>query len=290
MPIRPATFRDAVNARLSRPVVGLFKLGVPVLQLVFALASGISYALELSHNNTSVFIYSQVVFGLTLAMLIGDAVTIRSYKLVFVFESVVCILWLALFGSCYMIFFDSSAPLEPQYSNVNMRRMKNAVWLDLINFVLWLSSAAFSTTMCCSGTNALIRGKWKSMRAKKTAGKPDQRSDMETGLMPPAPALTTEEQLPAYEDVAEPEAAERLPLSYSRKALSVKNVAPSDVWYASGPESVIESHVFPPDSAFTQGEAAVALASVGQGKLGFMGDVNAEAGSTTVLLGLCGFL
>lgn len=202
MPVRSATFRDAINARLSRPVAGLFNLNVRVLQLIFALASGISYALELSRNNTSVFIYSQVVFGLTLAMLIGDAVTMRSYRLVFVTESAICILWLALFGSCYMIFFDSSAPLKPEYSSVNMGRMKTAVWLDLINFVLWLSSAAFSTAMCCSGTNALIRGKWKSMRAKKTSGKSSKSSDMETGYVPPAPAHATEEQLPAYEDVS----------------------------------------------------------------------------------------
>lgn len=153
-----ATFRGAVNLRLSRPAAGLFNLGVRVLELVFALAAGISYALELSHTNTSVFIYSQVVFGLTLAMLIGDAVTERSYKLVFIIESVICILWLALFGTCYMVLLDSSIPLEPHYSNVDMRRMKSAMWLDLINFILWLSSAAFSTALCCSGTNALIRG------------------------------------------------------------------------------------------------------------------------------------
>lgn len=53
---------------------------------------------------------------------------------------------------------------------------------------------------------------------------------------------------------------------------------------------MIESYLFAPGSAFNPGEAAVALASVGQGKLGYMGDVNAEVESTTVLLGLCGLL
>lgn len=203
MPAHAATFRDAVNACLGRPVVSLFNLYIRVLQLVFALASGISYSLELSHNRSSVFIYSQVVFGLTLAMLICDTVTRRSYKLVFIIESTICILWLALFGSCYMIFFDLGASLESQYSNANIRRMKNAVWMDLINFTLWLSSAAFSTIMCCSGINALIRGKWKSMRAKEGVGKPDQSIDMETGLVPPARTHITKEQLPAYENIGE---------------------------------------------------------------------------------------
>lgn len=42
------------------------------------------------------------------------------------------------------------------------------------------------------------------MRAKKTVGKYDQRSDMETGLVLPDPPRATKEQLPAYEELTEP--------------------------------------------------------------------------------------
>ncbi|KAF3764088.1 hypothetical protein M406DRAFT_339791 [Cryphonectria parasitica EP155] len=82
----------------------------------------------------------------------------------------------------------------------------------------------------------------------------------------------------------------KLPQSYSQKALAVKNVAPEHVWYASSPDSVIESAVFAPDNAHTPGQAAVALANVGEGRLGYLGDVNAEAESNAVVLAMCGFL
>jgi hypothetical protein len=37
-------------------------------------------------------------------------------------------------------------------------------------------------------------------------------------------------------------------------------------------------------------QAPVALSKVGEGRLGYVGDVNAEEGSVTVVLALCGLL
>lgn len=79
-----------------------------------------------------------------------------------------------------------------------------------------------------------------------------------------------------------------LPRSYSQKALFVKNVSSQEMWYRTDDDSVIESRVFAPTSAHVVGEAAVALAKVGQGKLGYVGDVNAEEGSHAVVLAMCG--
>ena len=56
----------------------------------------------------------------------------------------------------------------------------------------------------------------------------------------------------------------------------MKNVAREDVWYRTDENSVVESRVFPSISVHTEGEIAVALASVGMGKLGYVGDVNTE--------------
>lgn len=67
----------------------------------------------------------------------------------------------------------------------------------------------------------------------------------------------------------------QLPPSYSQKALFVKNVEPSAVWYA-------ESN--------TSSEAAVVFTQVGRGNLGHMGDVNGEAESEAVILAMCGLL
>ena len=65
----------------------------------------------------------------------------------------------------------------------------------------------------------------------------------------------------------------QLLLNYSQKALYVEGVARSDVWYA-GEED----------------EVAVAFTKVGDGMLGYVGDVNGEDGSEMVVLAMLGLL
>ncbi|KAI0802197.1 hypothetical protein GGR55DRAFT_701145 [Xylaria sp. FL0064] len=61
--------------------------------------------------------------------------------------------------------------------------------------------------------------------------------------------------------------------TYSQKALYVQGVARSDVWYAG-----------------EQDEVAVAFTKVGNGMLGYVGDVNGEDGSEAVVLAMLGLL
>ncbi|KAF9905016.1 hypothetical protein EC991_002079 [Linnemannia zychae] len=84
--------------------------------------------------------------------------------------------------------------------------------------------------------------------------------------------------------------AEKLPQKYSQKAVFVNNVVRENMWYTTDDNSVVQSAVFSPTSAHTNGETAVAMATVGSGKLGYVGDVNAEDGSNAVILAMCGFL
>ncbi|KAG0298949.1 hypothetical protein BGZ98_010404 [Dissophora globulifera] len=84
--------------------------------------------------------------------------------------------------------------------------------------------------------------------------------------------------------------ASKLPQSYSQKAVFVNNVVSENMWYKTDDNSVVQSLVFPPTSANKSGETAVAMASVGGGKLGYVGDVNAEDGSNAVILAMCGLL
>jgi hypothetical protein len=69
--------------------------------------------------------------------------------------------------------------------------------------------------------------------------------------------------------------ASRLPSAYSQKALFVANVERSAMWYAEKENS---------------NEAAVVFANVGEGKLGYVGDVNGEEESEAVVLAMCGLL
>jgi hypothetical protein len=83
-------------------------------------------------------------------------------------------------------------------------------------------------------------------------------------------------------------AASELPEQYSQKALAVKNVAPGDVWYHTTTDLVMESRVFSPTSVHSLNESPAVLAKVGSGKLGYVGDVNAEEESNLVILAMCG--
>lgn len=78
-----------------------------------------------------------------------------------------------------------------------------------------------------------------------------------------------------------------LPSSYSQKAVFLKNVAPMDSWYVTDENSVTESRVFASVGAQIPGECPVVFACIGNGRLGYIGDVNGEEGSEAAVLGMC---
>lgn len=76
-----------------------------------------------------------------------------------------------------------------------------------------------------------------------------------------------------------------LPHSYSQKAVFLTNVASDDSVYRPSSDSVTQSLVFPPEPS-NPNEAAVAFTKVGEGWLGYIGDVNNEQGSQAVILSM----
>lgn len=79
-----------------------------------------------------------------------------------------------------------------------------------------------------------------------------------------------------------------LAASYSQKALHLANVTYDDAVYLPGDESVIESNVFGPRRVTDRTETPAAFAKVGEGKIGYVGDVNNEDETTPMILGMCG--
>lgn len=73
------------------------------------------------------------------------------------------------------------------------------------------------------------------------------------------------------------------------KQLYLETVTSDDAWYLTDEESGIESTVFPSTSAKILGESPVTFACVGDGKLGYIGDVNAEEGSIMSFLQFVNF-
>ncbi|KDQ08531.1 hypothetical protein BOTBODRAFT_191674 [Botryobasidium botryosum FD-172 SS1] len=76
--------------------------------------------------------------------------------------------------------------------------------------------------------------------------------------------------------------------SYSMKALHLKGMRPEDMVYGPTEQSITQSLVFAPEQITDFQEAPVVFAKVGKGYLGYNGDVNAEEGSTKVILAMMG--
>lgn len=66
--------------------------------------------------------------------------------------------------------------------------------------------------------------------------------------------------------------AGKLPVKFNHKAVFLQGAERSSVWYSSS------------------GEAAVVFTQVGKGKLGYIGDVNGEKGTTQIILAMAGLL
>jgi hypothetical protein len=183
--IEPSSFKSAINSKLDRPLVSLFRLSLRIFQVAFALASGISYAVELSHGNgrgdaSASFVFSQVVFGTTLVILIINGVTVRYYRFSWMVDWILAVFWFALFAVFYQAYLENGT--QPAYGGVDKGRMTRAVWCDLFNALLWLGSALFSSVMCCSGTKASIKQRIKNRRQKKEKKKMmETMGEMETG-------------------------------------------------------------------------------------------------------------
>ena len=78
--------------------------------------------------------------------------------------------------------------------------------------------------------------------------------------------------------------------SYSMKALHISNPGEFEAIYSPTDESRIESYVYHPDKIKDLNEAPVAFAKVGRGWVGYVGDVNNEADSHTVILAMLDLL
>ncbi|CAH0044316.1 unnamed protein product [Clonostachys solani] len=82
--------------------------------------------------------------------------------------------------------------------------------------------------------------------------------------------------------------AVELPAQYTQKALFVKNVRPTHALYQTTPNSPAETQDIAPEILHNPNEAAVAVATVGDGIAAYLGDLNGEPEMTTITLALCG--
>ncbi|KAK7037581.1 hypothetical protein VNI00_011073 [Paramarasmius palmivorus] len=81
-----------------------------------------------------------------------------------------------------------------------------------------------------------------------------------------------------------------LPQSYSMKALHMAGIGQEDAVYTSTSDSRLESLVWAPTPITNHDEAPAVQVRVGRGYFGYIGDVNTEDGTTSVLLAMLGLL
>jgi len=113
------------------------------IQLVFAVTVCGLYGVDL-HNahNAGIaadpkWVYAEVVGGLSaVTCLIYFVPLTMGIPFIFVWDFLLCFMWIVLFGIFGKLYIN-----ENPEGDAGIQRMKNAVWIDLVNMLLWLISA-----------------------------------------------------------------------------------------------------------------------------------------------------
>jgi len=130
---------NGVEMTLSYIIHSIFR----IFQIILALTVCGLYGVDLNHADKAhkysdgKWVYAEVTAALSAftALLYLIPFTSR-IPLAFVWDTILFILWIALFGLFGNMFIKEHAE-----GNKGVQRMKNAVWIDLVNALLWLTSA-----------------------------------------------------------------------------------------------------------------------------------------------------
>ncbi|MCJ1372114.1 hypothetical protein MMC20_003335 [Loxospora ochrophaea] len=148
--------KDRLSPRSSSSPGGLItvivNLTLRFFQLVLALTVAGLYGVDLNNARKhgvyadSKWVYAEVVAGFaSLTALIYMVPFVKSY-VAFGWDLILFIMWIALFG----IFGKMYIHAKPQ-EDAGIQRMKNAVWVDLVNMLLWLVTAVMGALLFFSG-------------------------------------------------------------------------------------------------------------------------------------------
>ncbi|MCJ1485842.1 hypothetical protein MMC06_006017 [Schaereria dolodes] len=86
--------------------------------------------------------YAEAVGALAAVTSLVYMVPIFKSYMVFAWDAVLFLLWLVVFG-----IFGKMYIREHAEGDSGVRRMKNAVWVDLVNMLLWLISAVYGAVL-----------------------------------------------------------------------------------------------------------------------------------------------
>ncbi|ORY60802.1 uncharacterized protein BCR38DRAFT_349346 [Pseudomassariella vexata] len=148
------------------------RLVVRSLQFIFALIAVGFYGhlvdkdKKADHGIAPEWLFAVVVVGmscitavvfLALGLLATFAGRMRPYRM-FAWDLILGILWIIMFGLFAGIFLKRTD--EDKYKGANTKAMKVAVWIDLVNAILWLVSGAYGWVKVIAGEKVDGVGNW----------------------------------------------------------------------------------------------------------------------------------
>jgi len=137
-----------ISSSTPRSVHTIPRAILRLLQFALALTVCGLYGTDIQNGNKEhqsadpKWLYAVVIGGLSVVTsLIYGIPLVKSY-LFFGWDTILFVLWIAVFG----IFGKMYLHEDPE-GNAGVQRMKNAVWVDLVNVFLWLISAIYGAIL-----------------------------------------------------------------------------------------------------------------------------------------------
>lgn len=134
------------------------------LQFIFAVTVAGIYGVDLGHASKtnshaqSEWIYAEFIAALSALLSILYLVFSMAHAAWATLDALLCILWVAqvgVFGALY------ASSIDPDYvlATLSISRMRAAVWVDLINMLLWLTTTVMRIVLCIRNRKAARRTK-----------------------------------------------------------------------------------------------------------------------------------
>ncbi|KAM5355248.1 hypothetical protein ACJ41O_001894 [Fusarium nematophilum] len=125
------------------------------LQCIFAIVAAALYGLDLQQATRdgikpdSSWIYAEFAAGTSMIVCIVHLFFTTEKRRWVVLDAIVFIFWVAQFGVFASAYLDSGNPVENEGFRPSRNRMRAAVWIDMINMLLWLSTTVQGVLRCC---------------------------------------------------------------------------------------------------------------------------------------------
>lgn len=126
-----------------------------MLQGLGAVLTAALYGIELrdssaTRKDNSAWVFAEVASGVSLTVLLGHLFFTIGTARWMVVDWIIFVFWVALFGTFGSIYIEASASKLGDHgeTDASRQRMQAAVWIDMVNMLLWFASGAIGIQQC----------------------------------------------------------------------------------------------------------------------------------------------